>query len=97
MQLEIRKAKSEEMDDFKRVVRTALMFPSPAPDYPGDELTLCAFIDGKLVTSYAALPMTIVINRGEVPFAGVTAVGTLPVARRLGCLRKVTTRHFELL
>jgi predicted acetyltransferase len=97
MQLEIRKAKSEEMDDFKRVVRTALMFPSPAPDYPGTELTLCAFIDGKLVTSYAALPMTIAINGGDVPFAGVTAVGTLPVARRLGCLRKVTARHFELL
>ncbi|MBN2238320.1 MAG: GNAT family N-acetyltransferase [Dehalococcoidales bacterium] len=97
MQIEIRKAKSEEMDDFQRVVKTALMFPSPASDYPGNELTLCAFKDGMLVTSYAALPMTMAINGGDVPFAGVTAVGTLPVARRLGCLRKVTTRHFELL
>jgi hypothetical protein len=79
MKLEIRQANPEEMVDFKRVAETALMFTMdhlPAPDQ-----TLCGFIDGKLVTSYAAWSLTVVINGKDIPVAGVTTVGTLPVSR----------------
>ncbi|UCD09173.1 MAG: GNAT family N-acetyltransferase [Dehalococcoidales bacterium] len=95
MKLEIRQAKPEEMVDFKRVAETALMFTMD--DAPAPEQTLCGFIDDKLVTSYGAWPLTIVINGKDVPVAGVTMVGTLPVARRLGTLRKITSEHFEKL
>ncbi|UCC17869.1 MAG: GNAT family N-acetyltransferase [Dehalococcoidales bacterium] len=95
MKLEIRQAKPEEMVDFKRVAETALMFNMdflPSPDQ-----TLCGFVDGKLVTSYGVWPLTIVINGKDVPVAGVTMVGTLPVSRRLGTLREITIKHFETL
>jgi predicted acetyltransferase len=95
MKLEIRQAKPEEMVDVKRVAETALMFTMDHS--PTSEQTLCGFIDGKLVTSYAAWPLTIAINGKDVPVAGVTIVGTFPVSRRLGTLRKITTRHFETL
>jgi predicted acetyltransferase len=95
MQLEIRQAKPEEMVDFKRVAKAALMVN--AEEHLTYDLTLCGFIDGKMVTSYAAWPLTVVMNGRDVPTAGITMVGTLPVARRLGALRKVTTRHFEIL
>ncbi len=95
MELEIRKAKPEEMDEFRRVAGTALLMP--IPDFLSDDITLCAFKDGKLATSYAAWNLTVKANGNDVPVAGVTMVGTLPVYRRLGCLRKITTRHFELL
>ncbi len=93
MEFEIRKARPEEMDDFRKVVKAALMMT--APDNLDPELTLCAFRDGKLVTSYAAWNMSLVLNGGIVPFAGVTDVGTHPVYRRHGFLRKVTSKHFE--
>ena len=95
MNLEIRQAKPEEMVDFKRVAETALMFTMD--HLPAHEQTLCGFIDGKLVTSYAAWSLVIAINGKDVPVAGVTTIGTLPVSRRLGTLRKITTRHFEIL
>ncbi len=95
MKLEIRQAKPEEMVEFQRVAKAALMMP--LDDRLTNDLTLCGFIDGKLVTSYGAWPLTVAMNGIDAPVAGITMVGTLPVARRLGSLRKVTTRHFELL
>ncbi|MFC1948057.1 enhanced intracellular survival protein Eis [Chloroflexota bacterium] len=95
MKLEIRQAKPEEMVDFKRVAETALMFTMD--HLPDHDQTLCGFIDGKLVTSYAAWSLVVAANGKDVPVAGVTTVGTLPVSRRLGALRKITTRHFETL
>ena len=97
MGVEIRPATPEEMEDFRRVARISLL------QNPGDmegmhpEWTICAFEDGKLATSYAAWPLTMRFNGEGVPIAGVTSVGTLPIYRRRGYLRKVTTRHFELL
>lgn len=95
MKLEIRQANPEEMVDFKRVAETALM--STMDHVPAPDQTLCGFVDGKLVTSYAAWSLTVVMNGKDVPVAGITMVGTLPVSRRIGTLRKVTTRHFEIL
>ncbi len=96
MKLEIRQAKPEEMDEFRRVVQTALTV-FPAPDNFTHDLTLCGFKDGKLAASYGAWNLMVRINGADVPVAGVTMVGTLPVYRRLGCLRQITSRHFELL
>ncbi len=36
-------------------------------------------------------------NGKDAPVAGISFVGTLPVFRRMGCLRKVHAKHFELL
>jgi predicted acetyltransferase len=60
-------------------------------------MTLCAFVDGEMATSYAAWPFHMKFNGMDTPVAGVSFVGTLPVFRHMGCLRKVHERHFELL
>ncbi len=36
-------------------------------------------------------------NGKDAPVAGVSMVGTLPVYRKMGCLRKANERHFKLL
>ena len=65
MKLEIRQANPEEMVDFKRVAETALM--STMDHVPAPDQTLCGFVDGKLVTSYAAWSLTVVMNGKDVP------------------------------
>jgi len=95
MGLEIRAARAEEMDELKRVAHTSLIVSISADINP--ELTLCAFKDGKLATSYVAWELTMRLNGGDIPIAGVTMVGTLPVFRRYGLLRKVTAAHFKQL
>jgi predicted acetyltransferase len=95
MEVEIRAARLDEIEEFRRVANTALLVPVSENLRP--EMTLCAFEDGKLTTSYAAWEMTMRINGADIPLAGVTMVGTLPVYRRRGYLRKITETHFEKL
>jgi len=95
MGLEIRAARAEEMDELRRVAHTSLLVTMTAEISP--ELTLCAFKDGKLATSCVAWELTIRLNGGDIPIAGITMVGTLPVFRRYGFLRKVTAAHFKQL
>lgn len=97
MGLEIRPAKAEEMAEFNRVIRTAFASPPEHTVSMPVEWTLCAFIDGKLATSYAAWPLTMQFIDVSIPVAGVTMVGTLPIYRRRGYLRKITEAHFKLL
>ena len=97
MAIEIRPAREDELDEFKRVAANALVmspdtFVGMRPDF-----TLCAFEDGKLATAYAAWPLTMRYNGVGIPVAAVTTVGTLPIYRRRGYLRKITTTHFEQL
>jgi predicted acetyltransferase len=97
MAVEIRPATQEELGDFKRVAANSLLlspdsFAAMEPDF-----TLCAFEDGRLSTSYAAWPLTMRFNGQGVPVAAVTTVGTFPVYRRRGYLRKVITAHFQQL
>ena len=96
MAVEIRSARSEEMEQFYHVARTALSLPLEDAGV-NPEWTLCAFEDGKLATSYGAWPLTMRFNGPGIPVAGVMMVGTLPIYRRRGNLRKITTRHFESL
>jgi len=97
MGVEIRAAKPEEMEELKRVASTALVIPAGTFQGMRPEWTFCAFEDGKLATSYAAWPLTMRFNGEGIPVAGITMVGTLPIYRRRGNLRKLVTTHFELL
>ena len=97
MGVEIRPATDEELDEFKHVASTALVMMPEVWQAMRPEFTLSVFEDGRLATSYGVWPLTMRFNGEGVPVAGVTTVGTLPVYRRRGYLRKVITKHFELL
>jgi predicted acetyltransferase len=102
MPIEIRPAAPEEMEAYRRVALASLVLsPEQAPPNAIQaivpELTLCAFMDGRLATSYAAWPLKMRLNGQVAPTAGITFVGTLPQYRQTGCLRQVITRHFERL
>jgi predicted acetyltransferase len=87
------------MERFNYVAGTALVF-TQNPDTGNTmqpELTYCAFEDGKLATTYAEWPLTMRFNGSSAPIAGVTFVGTLPVYRRRGYLRKIITDRFKIL
>ena len=85
------------MEEFRRIASTALLVSPELLRGVRPEWTLCAFEDGKLAASYAAWPFTIRFNGEAVSVAGVTTVGTLPIYRRRGHLRKIIATHFELL
>lgn len=62
------------------------------PDPLRPEWTTCAFVDGRLATSFGAYPFTVRLNGAPVDMAGVTGVATLPEFRRRGLLRQVMVR-----
>jgi predicted acetyltransferase len=100
MSVEIRPATPAEMDQYRRVALASLVLPpqKASPDAIRGiqpEMTLCAFVDGRLATSYAAWPLKMRINGALAPTAGITYVGTLPSYRRQGLLRKIVSAHFE--
>jgi len=97
MGLEIRQVRPEEMEQFNHTVRTAFAIPSESTISMPPERTFCAFVDNKMVTSYAVWPLTMQLTDVSVSVAGVTMVGTLPIHRRQGYLRKITAAHFSLL
>lgn len=88
---------ADEMVEFTRVAATSLGVPYEHPWPVPPETTLCAFEDGKLATTYMSHPFTIRFNGGDALVAGIAAVGTLPVYRRLGYLRRIVKLHFERL
>lgn len=103
MALEIRPARADEMGQFGLI--GAYVFAGSFGDGPDNrisqlnrpEWTQCAFIDGRMATSFAAIPFTMRANGKAVPIGGVTAVGTLPEFRRQGHLRAVMTQAFATL
>jgi predicted acetyltransferase len=62
----------------------------PPPLLP--EWSTCAFVDGRLATSFGAIPFRVRLDGTSVAMAGVTCVMTLPEFRRRGLLRQVITR-----
>ena len=99
MTVEFRPATKEEMERFQYVAANVFV-STQNPDATlvmQPELTYCAFEDGKLATAYAEWPLTMRFNGNGAPIAGVTFVGTLPVYRRRGYLRKIMTDRFETL
>jgi predicted acetyltransferase len=102
MKIEVRPARQKEMEEFRRVATTSLVIsseimPPEAVHMIRPEMTLCAFAEGRLATSYAVYPLNMRFNGTSMPVAGVTFVGTLPIYRSNGCLRKVIEKHFEIL
>lgn len=102
MTMDIRPVTTDDMDDFRRVACNALM--APAGLYPPEairairpDMTLCAFENGRIATTYAVWPLKMRFNGAGLPVAGVTFVGTRPECRRKGYLRQVVTHHFKML
>jgi predicted acetyltransferase len=100
MPVEIRPALEAEMQEYRRVALSSLVLPPQKASREAihgirPEMTLCAFVDGRLSTAYAAWPLMMRINGVLAPTAGITFVGTLPSYRQQGLLRKIITRHFE--
>jgi predicted acetyltransferase len=97
MSTEIRQATADEVEEFKRVAGNALVMNTDAFSDMRPEFTFSAFVDGKLATSHAAWPFQMRFNGAALPVAAVTAVGTLPVHRRQGNLRKIMNAFFAKL
>jgi len=99
MPVEFRPAREDELADYLRVVKYVFAVPPDAgveaesPTWRLEpEHTMCAFVDGQLVSAYGAHDFTVRLNGAPVPMAGVTNVGTLPGYRRRGFIREVVTR-----
>ncbi len=102
MQIDVRPAMPEEMNEARRIAQESNVLPPgliPQTFINGitHDMTLCAFVDGEMATSYAAWPFQMKFNGIDAPVAGVSFVGTLPVFRHMGCLRKVHEKHFKLM
>jgi predicted acetyltransferase len=106
MTLEIRPYSADEKDAFNRV--PSIVFGNYSgvpfsqvpeerrgPDMIPPEISLCAFEDGTLASTYAAYPFVMRLNGAKAPAAGVTCVGTLPQFRRRGHLRKIMEHDFR--
>ena len=99
MAVEFRSAQPDELEDYLRVVKYVFAVP---PDNEHEqhptrwrlkpEHTMCAFVDGQLVSSYGAYDFTVRLNGAPIRMAGVTNVGTLPGYRRRGFIRELVTR-----
>lgn len=100
MTVDIRSLAEAELPDLRRITSYAFADSRSDeerrshPDPLRPEWTTCAFVDGRLATTFGAYPFRVRLNGGAVPMAGVTAVATLPEFRRRGLLRQVMTRSF---
>jgi predicted acetyltransferase len=99
MAVELRPARQDELADYLRVVKYVFAVPPGAGLQPEDDTwrvdpdhTVCAFVDGQLVSTYGAYDFTVRLNGAPVQMAGVTNVGTLPGYRRRGFIRKIVTQ-----
>lgn len=59
------------------------------------EWTLCAMDNGRLLSSFCAIPFTMRANGKAMAMAGVTTIGTFPEFRRQGLVRRIHTAAFE--
>ena len=93
MEPELRAITSEEFEEFTAVIGHAFGW-----DFRDEELqlwrdslefdrTLCAFVDGRIVSTAGADSFEMAVPGGAVPTAGVTMVSVLPSHRRRGLLR----------
>jgi len=95
MEPQIRPARPDEMDQFHAI--TAYVFNGNHGDEPdhGDfrptpsDWTLCAFVDGRMVTTFATIPFTARFNGVAAKLGGVSAVGTRPEYRRQGLMGRI--------
>lgn len=99
MSLELRPARPEEMERFAWVgavgfgqspTRESLDRTINGALKP--EQTLCAVVDGQIVSQMGVFPFRMRWNGATIDAGGVTDVSTLPTDRRRGHLRKLMTR-----
>ena len=100
MKIEIRKLIADEMGLLGEL--GAYVYGGSFGDGPDNiistanepDWTLCAFVDGKLASSFTSIPFTMRANGTAVPMAGVSTVGTQPEFRRKGLSRRIHTQAF---
>ena len=98
MGVEIRPATAAEMADIG--VLGGYVYGGAFGDGPDNiiatanlpEWTLCAFVDGKLASSFTNIPFTMRANGTALPLAGVSTIGTQPEHRRQGLARRIHTQ-----
>jgi predicted acetyltransferase len=90
---EIRPITEDELPELQRITAYAFGgFGGQPPPWIHPDWTTCAFVDGRIATTYGAWPFRVRLNGRSVAMAGVTMVATLPEFRRRGLLRQVMTR-----
>jgi predicted acetyltransferase len=102
MTAEYRQLRSDELDRFVEVDRTAFATPAEAP---GAELykmmpldwTLVAEVDGSLQASVTSLPMVMYMEGSKLRLGGVTSVSCMPEYRRQGHVAALLRQSIELM
>ncbi len=95
--VEVRPATLDEMPEFARVAGRELGATAEEVAPLDPRSTLCAFEDGRLVTTYGWWPLLMRFNGPAIAVPGITFVSTHPAARMKGYLRAVAERHFDRL
>jgi predicted acetyltransferase len=94
----IRPARADEMDQYGAIA--AYVYAGRYGDTPDNlvsrsthpDWTLCAFVDGRMVTTFATIPFTVRLNGKAAKLGGVSGIGTLPEYRRQGFVRQIVRR-----
>jgi len=95
MTIEIRPAQPEEMELFRDAVAYAFADHRRTTPTIAADWSMCAFDDGKLVTTSGVWPFQMRINGGQASVGGVTMVSTRPSHRRQGLLSRVMARSLR--
>ena len=99
---ELRQITTEEMREFISVEQYVFAEFEELTDKQIEEnpvkseMTTAVFHKGKIVTTTAGLPFSMMLNGNAVKTDGVTAVGTLPDHRRQGLVRHTITHRLHL-
>ena len=92
-EIDIRPITEDELPELQRITSYAFGgFGGQPPPWIHPDWTTCAFIDGRIATTFGAWPFRMRLNGRSTAVAGVTMVATLPEFRRRGVLRQVMTR-----
>ncbi len=95
--VEVRQATPDEMPEFARIAGRELGATAEEVAPLDPRSTLCAFEDGRLVTTYGWWLLQVRFNGPAIAVPGITFVSTHPAARMKGYLRAVAERHFDRL
>ncbi|MFC1895514.1 enhanced intracellular survival protein Eis [Thermodesulfobacteriota bacterium] len=98
MEALIRPARADEMAQYGAIA--AYVYAGRYGDTPDNlvsrsthpDWTLCAFVDGRMVTTFATIPFTVRLNGMAAKLGGVSGIGTLPEWRRAGLVRQIMHR-----
>lgn len=100
-EFEFRTGRTEDMKEFLSLERYVFADNStPTEEEEADnplspEMTTVALHKGKIVATSAGFPFTMMFNGNKIPVDGVTSVGTDPVFRRRGLVRKLITSRLH--